>query len=153
MELLSHCKIIAQSKHSKFEQVNLLLQVRTSFDGFKSVTGEDARSKRLIARLVLSRGTLIIVGNEFWHSGKLRADHAKVSLIYSPRRSPCEFNVKQARSCHDRFFKYVKGKTVYPLTELLTDLTKTRATFDRRYTTCSRGIHFFMHEVDAKNYY
>lgn len=146
MELMSRCTVIKQQISSyetpRGRVLGFLLRVRVPFYGYKKTlklrpTNTEPRVFT-ITEIWLPTNTLIVVGNDFYQSGKLRADRAKVLNITSISKKTAHM---LACSDYDPTYTYKPRTMIRP-----------KLKFDLRFKTCASGIHFFMKRTTAVNY-
>ena len=102
---------------------------------------DDRNDFFVIVKLRISPKAKVIKGE--WNNveNKHRASSAKVLEIISMKSGR---KCKTAKSKHDFSFKYKVGETVRPI----------GAKFDMSsFEVCTSGIHFFLTEEEARNYY
>lgn len=138
IDLMSDCLVVKQSK-SAWSHVGLHLQARWTIEVYKKAFAwRRGLKERAIVKLEIPKGALIIVGDEFVSTGKLRTNRAKVINVTS---IPGKTNYERAFSSHNTCFEYIPGEIIVP-----------ERKFSPHYVTCASGIHFFVNHSDAVAY-
>jgi hypothetical protein len=137
MRLLAACTVVKQPPF-KYEQEGLLLRASTHMPlVYKKayVLRSNGSRRDVVLGLAIPARTLIIVGDEFSHNGKLRASQAIPRSAVYPRNFYDNIDTEGLTivSGYSDGFEYKMNKLVKP-----------ESRFCRDYESCESGIHFFM---------